>query len=198
MTEYRMEQRIKLSRAIANNSVGNKQLKGFIDNRIVQRTMKSKIHGISNSALRKVSQLFRVVLPAAPGAPVTRALLGSANITAISGIITGLYPGANAATVTGCARMIDEMTMSNKQEFMYLDVPENGTERGKTVGSFNHCTCNDGEAVITAFWHDSCSLKIVMVAIHGANNRIYVIKGTTNPVWMNKYIAIADKKKAAR
>lgn len=190
MAEYSREQRNQLNRAIANSSVESKQLKGFIDNRIIQRTIKNRIHGVDNSTQRKVSQLLRVKLPPAPGAPATLVPKGPANIAAITAIITGLYPGANAAAVTSCATNLDnDINIHGGQQFIYLDISENGDDRRKLAGSFSHCTGTGRAGVVTAFWKRN--LRILMVGTHGGSNGNYIIRGATNANMLNKHIGFA-------
>lgn len=42
MAEYSREQRIQLSRVVANSGLGSRQLKAFVDNRIIQRKAKAE------------------------------------------------------------------------------------------------------------------------------------------------------------
>ena len=182
MAEYSREQTSQLSLAVAKSKTESRQLKEFMDNRIVQRTLKNDIHRINKGTLGNVSQLLLVRLPTTvPDSPSVIAAPGNINITAITQIITGLYPIVNAAAATACATNLNNDVIYRSQRFMYLDIRENGADRGKNAGSFSHCTGAVGAGSLTAFWKKSDPLKILMVGTHyGPNNRNYLIKGATN------------------
>lgn len=73
MGEYDRKQRNQLSRAIANNNTGSKQLKGFVDNRMNFQSVTLQLYFKSNSVIQKHQEIKL------PNKPFNYTLLGRGN-----------------------------------------------------------------------------------------------------------------------